>query len=73
MALKSTLRDRDASPNSRLFEKSKAENAEHDQIDRDDDVEQARDDENENAGDDCDDGLQVSDADDHDGVPFGCT
>ena len=39
--------------------------ADQDQIDRDDDVEQARNDQNEDAGDERDDGLQMGDADDH--------
>ena len=72
MALKSTPRDRDASPDSRLFDKSKTDHTDDDQVGRDNEIEQARDNQNSDAGDERDDGLQMSDADDHDGVPFGC-
>ena len=79
MALKSTPRDRDASPYKDRPElmaaeqiRPKAQNAYQDEIDRNDDVEQPWDDQDKNAGEKRDDWLEMSKADDHDGVPIGC-
>jgi hypothetical protein len=67
-ALKNTPTDRDASPDGRLFNKSESDHPDHDQVGRDDEIEQARDDQDGDAGGECDNWLQVSDAD----VPLGC-
>jgi hypothetical protein len=54
-----------ASRRSTLFDDAKAENADEDQVQRDDVVQQPRHDENENAGNERDDGLKLADIDGH--------
>jgi hypothetical protein len=71
-ALKNTASLADASPRNRLLDNSQTEYANQDQIGRNDEVEQPRNDENENAGNERDNRLQVSDANNHDRVPLGC-
>ena len=58
MALKSTPRDRDASPDSRLFDKSKTDHTDDDQVGRDYEIEQTRHQQDSDAGDQCDDGRR---------------
>jgi hypothetical protein len=58
-------RHHSASRRSSLFDDAKAENADEDQVQRDDVVQQPRHDENENAGNERDDGLKLADIDGH--------
>ena len=71
MALKSTLGDRDASPPFRSADKSKPEHSDQDQVGSDNEIEQARNNQDSDASDERDDRLQMTDTDDHDGVPLG--
>jgi hypothetical protein len=52
-------------PSVQLSEKSKAEQADHNQIDGDDNIEQSRNNQNKYAGDKSNDGLQMCDTDCH--------
>jgi hypothetical protein len=63
-------RHHSASRRSSLFDDAKAENADEDQVQRDDVVQQPRHDENENAGNERDDGLKLADIDGHVFSPF---
>src|SRR5262245_38718547 len=55
-----------------LFDNSKPDDANDDQVDRHDVVEQTRHDQNQDAGDKRHDGLQVGDADGHGCLPAEC-
>jgi hypothetical protein len=57
------------STDSALAEKTESEQTDHDQIYRDNEVQQTGHDKNKNAGDYRDNGLQVPDADGHDESP----
>ena len=70
MAPKNTPSPANASPVYRLVDDSQSHDADEDQISRDDEIQEARDDQNEYAGSQRDDGLQVSDSDNHVGAPF---
>src|SRR5262249_1261899 len=54
----------------RSAEKAKTKQTDQYEIDRNDDVEKTRDDENQNTGNQCNDRLQMRNADGHDPLPF---
>jgi hypothetical protein len=57
-------------PTTRLFEDSETQNANQDQVQRDDVIQQARHNENQDTGHECNDGLNMGNADAHELSPF---